>query len=133
MHTYTDNSYPSLNGLEYDIEVFPTFPCLAEKAQDHNTTRSNRHTIAPPAPPSSIEELLLNARVQPNPSNGLFSIIVAASNWSYSILDMNGRLIKNEMVTGNNAEVSIQDLQTGIYMLQISLEGNTIYKKIVKQ
>ena len=133
VHTYTDNSYPSLNGLEYDIEVFPTFPCLAEKAQDHNTTRSNRHTIAPPAPPSSIEELLLNARVQPNPSNGLFSIIVAASNWSYSILDMNGRLIKNEMVTGNNAEVSIQDLQTGIYMLQISLEGNTIYKKIVKQ
>ena len=133
VHTYTDNSYPSLNGLEYDIEVFPTFPCLAEKAQDHNTTRSNRHTIAPPAPPSSIEELLLNARVQPNPSNGLFSIIVAASNWSYSILDMNGRLIKNETVTGNNAEVYIQDLQTGIYMLQISLEGNTIYKKIVKQ
>ena len=50
MHAYTDNSYPSLNGLEYDIEVFPTFPCLAEKAQDHNTTRSNRHTIAPPNP-----------------------------------------------------------------------------------
>ena len=23
MNTYTDNSYPSLNGLEYDIEVFP--------------------------------------------------------------------------------------------------------------
>ena len=133
VHTYTDNSYPSLNGLEYDIEVFPVFPCLAEKAQDHNTTRSNRHTIAPPNANAIDESSYLNARVQPNPSNGLFSIIVAASNWSYSILDMNGKLIKSESASANKAEVNVEALEAGIYMLQISVEGHSVYKKIVKQ
>lgn len=133
VHTYTDNSYPSLNGLEYDIEVFPVFPCLAEKAQDHNTTRSNRHTIAPPNANAIDESSYLNARVQPNPSNGLFSIIVAASNWSYSILDMNGKLIKSESASANKAEVNIEALEAGIYMLQISVDGHSVYKKIVKQ
>ena len=133
VHAYTDNSYPSLNGLEYDIEVFPTFPCLAEKAQDHNTTRSNRHTIAPPNANAIDESSYLNARVQPNPSNGLFSIIVAASNWSYSLFDMNGKLIKSESASANKAEVNIEALEAGIYMLQISVEGHSVYKKIVKQ
>jgi hypothetical protein len=134
VHSYTDNSYPTLNGLEYDIEVVPTSPCSAEKAQDHNTTRSNRHTIAPPTPPNSIDEsLLLNARVHPNPSIGLFTIIVEASNWTYSILDMNGKLIMNETASTNKAEVNIEALEAGIYMIQISVEGDSIYKKIVKQ
>ena len=133
IHSYTDSSYPSLAGLEYDIEVIPTFPCLAEKAQDHNTTRSNRHTIAPPNANAVDELTLLNARVQPNPSNGLFSIFVENANWSYSILDMNGKLILNETVSNNNAEVNIQALEAGIYMLQISVEDQSIHKKIVKQ
>jgi hypothetical protein len=133
VHSYTDNSYPSLAGLEYDIEVVPTMPCVAEKAQDHNTTRSNRHTIAPPNPSIIDESILLNARVQPNPSNGLFTIIVEASNWSYSVLDMNGKLIMNERASTNNAEVNIQELEAGIYMIQISVDGDSIYKKIVKQ
>ncbi len=133
IHSYTDSSYPSLAGLEYDIEVIPTFPCLAEKAQDHNTTRSNRHTIAPPNANAIDELTLLNARVQPNPSNGLFSIFVETSNWSYSILDMNGKLILNETVSNNNAEVNIETLEAGIYMLQISAEDQSIHKKIVKQ
>jgi len=77
--------------------------------------------------------LLLNARIQPNPTNGFFSIIVETLNWSYIILDMNGRLIKNETVTENNAEVNIEALEAGIYMLQISVEGHSVHKKIVKQ
>ncbi len=136
VHSYTDNSYPSLAGLEYDIEVIPVMPCVAEKAQDHNTTRSNRHTIAPPGPPSPSlidESTLLNARIQPNPSNGFFSIIVEASNWTYSIVDMNGKLIMNEAVAANNAEVHIEALEAGIYILQISVEGHSVRKKIVKQ
>ena len=108
-------------------------PCLAEKAQDHNTTRSNRHIIGPPGPNAINESTLLNARVQPNPSNGLFTIIVEASNWSYSVLDMNGKLIMNERASTTNAEVNIQALEAGIYMIQISVDGHSIYKKVVKQ
>ena len=76
---------------------------------------------------------MLNARVQPNPSNGFFSIIVEASNWTYSILDMNGKLIMNESASAIKSEVNIEALEAGIYMLQISVEGHSVYKKIVKQ
>ena len=133
IHSYTDNSFLSLAGLQYDIEAVPIMPCLAEKAQDHNSTRSNRHTIAPPSPSLIDESTMLNARVQPNPSNGFFSIIVEASNWTYSILDMNGKLIMNESASANKVEVNIEALEAGIYMLQISVEGHSVYKKILKQ
>jgi hypothetical protein len=46
---------------------------------------------------------------------------------------MNGKLILNETVSNNNAEVDIETLEAGIYMLQISAEGQSIHKKIVKQ
>ncbi len=130
---YTDIAVPNTSNISYLVQIATPNTCTATKAQDHNTTRSNRHTIAPPNPPNSIDELLLNARVQPNPSNGFFSIIVEASNWSYSILDMNGKLIKNESASANKAEVNIEALEAGIYMLQISVEGHSVHKKIVKQ
>jgi len=130
---YTDISVPNTSNISYLVQIATPNTCTATKAQDHNTTRSNRHNITPPNPSVIDESTLLNARVQPNPSNGLFAIIVEASNWSYSILDMNGKLIMNERASTNNAEVNIQALEAGIYMIQISVEGDSIYKKIVKQ
>ena len=128
-----DGAIPNTSNISYLVQIATPNTCTATKAQDHNTTRSNRHTIAPPNANAIDESSYLNARVQPNPSNGLFTIIVEASNWAYSILDMNGKLIKSETVTRNNAEVYIQALEAGIYMLEISVEGNSIYKKIVKE
>jgi PKD repeat protein len=40
---WTDNSPPT-SGADYMIEVVAPFTCTATKAQDHNTTRSNRAT-----------------------------------------------------------------------------------------
>jgi len=130
---YTDIAVPNTSNISYLVQIATPNTCTATKAQDHNTTRSNRHNITPPNP-SLIDELdFLNTWVQPNPSNGLFTIIVEASNWSYSVLDMNGKLIMNETASTNKAEVNIEALEAGIYMLQISVEGDSIYKKIVKQ
>ena len=130
---YTDIAVPNTSNISYLVQIATPNTCTATKAQDHNTTRSNRHNITPPNP-SLIDELdFLNTWVQPNPSNGLFTIIVEASNWSYSVLDMNGKLIMNETASTNKAEVNIEALEAGIYMIQISVEGDSIYKKIVKQ
>jgi hypothetical protein len=46
---------------------------------------------------------------------------------------MNGKLIMNERASANTAEVNIESLEAGIYMIQISVEGQSIYRKIVKQ
>jgi hypothetical protein len=130
---YTDIAVPNTSNISYLVQIATPNTCTATKAQDHNTTRSNRHTITPPNPNAINESTLLNARVHPNPSNGLFTIIVEASNWTYSILDMNGKLIMNETASTNKAEVNIEALEAGIYLIQISVEGDSVYKKIVKQ
>ena len=128
---YTDIAVPNTSNISYLVQIATPNTCTATKAQDHNSTRSNRASIA--APNAINESTLLNARVQPSPNNGLFTIIVEASNWNYSVLDMNGKLIMNERASTNNAEVNIQALEAGIYMIQISVDGHSIYKKVVRQ
>ena len=130
---YTDIAVPNTANTSYLVQVATPNTCTATKAQDHNTTRSNMHTITPPNPNTINESTLLNARVQPNPSNGLFTIIVEASNWNYSLFDMSGKLISTEMVSETNKEIDIQTIETGIYLMKISLGDSFIYKKIIKQ
>ncbi len=130
---YTDIAVPNTSNVSYLVQIATPNTCAATKAQDHNSTRSNRHTIAPPNPNTINESSLLNARVHPNPSNGLFTIIVEASNWNYSLFDMSGKLISTEMVSETNKEIDIQTIETGIYLMKISLDDSFIYKKIIKQ
>jgi len=130
---YTDIAVPNTSNISYLVQIATPNTCTSTKAQDHNTTRSNRHTIEPPNPNTINESTLLNARVQPNPSNGLFTIIVEASNWNYSLFDMSGKLISTEMVSETNKEIDIQTIETGIYLMKISLDDSFIYKKIIKQ
>jgi len=131
--TYTDLSPPQTSSLRYLVEVVLPATCSATKAQDHNTTRSNRASIAEPNA-NSIEELILSqAKVYPNPSNGLFTVNVKSDNWSYSIFDMSGKLISDATVLENNTNIDIQELETGIYLMKINLGDNAIYKKIVKE
>jgi len=130
--TYTDLTPPQSSSLRYLVEVVLPSSCSATKAQDHNTTRSNRATITEPNA-SSIEELILSqASVYPNPNNGLFNVNVKSDNWSYSLFDMSGKLISNEMVSETNKEINIQELETGVYLMKINLEESSVYKKVIK-
>ena len=128
---YTDIAVPNTSNISYLVQIATPNTCTATKAQDHNTTRSNRASIA--APNAINENALELITVNPNPSNGIFSINVKSDNWSYFLLDMNGKLIMNERASANTAEVNIESLEAGIYMIQISVEGQSIYRKIVKQ
>ena len=131
--TYTDLTPPQSSSLRYLVEVVLPFTCSATKAQDHNTTRSNRATIAAPNA-NSLEELILSqASVYPNPSKGIFTINVKSDNWNYSLYDMSGKIISTEMVSETNKQIDIQTLETGIYLMKINLGDSSIFKKVIKQ
>ena len=132
--TYVDNTVPaSATALRYAIEVVMPQTCTAEKAQDHNSTRSNRHTIAAPNPNSMQELILSQASVYPNPNVGVFTINVKSTNWSYSLFDMSGKLISTEIVSETSKEIDVHAIETGIYLMKINLGDSFIYKKIIKQ
>ena len=56
--SWTDISPPNLIDVEYMIQVQPPSTCTSTKAQDHNSTRSNRHTTVEPNPQGADVNLI---------------------------------------------------------------------------
>lgn len=130
--TYTDSDVFA-NGANYVIEIVLPNTCTATKAQDHNSTRSNNSTIAGPGVPDYISESTLkNAKVYPNPTKGQFTVELEAASWEFSLYDLRGQLIKSKIVSGNKEIISTDDLESGVYMLQLKSNGSSTYKRIVK-
>jgi len=72
--------------------------------------------------------------VYPNPANDWISLIVNQEGTQLvKIMDATGRLVKQNVIYGNENQIEISDLKSGIYFLQVTDEaGNTVTKRIVK-
>lgn len=132
--TYTDFNLP-LSGAEYAIEVVTPFTCTAEKAQDHNTTRSNRQTMADPTLGISIgERNSIEFKVYPNPTNGKITLEhTIVGEGLISIQDLSGRVIYSEMTNQSILTLDISSLEKGIYFLTVQQGEFSKTKRIIKQ
>ena len=138
VHSYTDNSGLSITGLEYGIEVVPSSPCLAEKAQDHNTTRSNRASILQPNDDTVIDELLAEQfTIMPNPTNGIFTLYFdgLATEKNIEIFDLQGKRLANKLCAKENKTIGfdISEFETGMYLIIISSDKETKALRLIKQ
>lgn len=73
--------------------------------------------------------------VYPNPSNDVVNIenTINALIQDISITDMNGRVVKTMKFNGESSiKLSISDLTTGIYMMNINSDKGSITRKIIK-
>jgi trimeric autotransporter adhesin len=135
--SWTDASPPGQGGLKYSVSIVPPSSCTSTKAQDHNTTRSNRASITGPGTDVSIQENEISVfTVYPNPTNGIFTISLdqlPTSNWSYRILDLRGKLITSRTESGRNAQVNISYLETGFYLVEATINGLVRNIKVVIQ
>ena len=72
--------------------------------------------------------------VYPNPATNVINISNEdAVISSVDMTDMNGRVIKSTKFNATQAEVSIGDLATGIYMMKITTDQGVATKKVVKE
>ena len=94
-----------------------------------------------PALTIGIEENKLydNGKVFPNPTTGTVFVTIpgmdidASKQYSYNLLDITGRIIRNGILYPNSSMLEISDLSNGIYYIIIKTSGNEIfYKKIIK-
>lgn len=72
--------------------------------------------------------------VYPNPSNGIFTILIdedMVSEFELSIYDSNGRKITAHHENSNQADIDLSALSAGIYLLIIQYLTKTIKKKII--
>ncbi len=65
----------------------------------------------------------------PNPATDLLNISSQNPISSIKIYALNGALVKDE---GDNSQIDVSYLKAGIYMLKITINGSTFYKKFIK-
>ncbi|MFT4601874.1 MAG: hypothetical protein ACI857_002059 [Arenicella sp.] len=70
--------------------------------------------------------------VYPNPTSNLITI-ESDLNSIIQLYDLNGRLVKEEIASSSKTTWNIQDIESGIYQLQIILGNKKSQAKIVKQ
>ncbi|MBW2961450.1 endonuclease [Mesonia aestuariivivens] len=77
---------------------------------------------------STKNQLTLN--IYPNPSHGKLTIsIPSAKEFEYAIYDLNGRLLQQKK--NSATQISVENLASGLYLLQVSSEGKTASKKLI--
>jgi hypothetical protein len=70
----------------------------------------------------------------PNPSNGIFSINQDVSSQKYivQILDLNGHIIYNNLLTKSSEQMDISKFPNGLYLMKIISKYGFSIKKIIK-
>ena len=81
---------------------------------------------------------LIDITIQPNPTNGIFTInnlTNIAGDVQLKIFDISSRLILNKIISTNKdkIEVDIASYNKGIYFMQLTTEKGTITKRIIKK
>tara|TARA_R110002096_G_scaffold386418_3_gene580513 strand:+ start:73376 stop:78349 length:4974 start_codon:yes stop_codon:yes gene_type:complete len=85
----------------------------------------------------SIIENQYEAKVQvfPNPSNGVFSVVLNSKNTEYNveIVDLSGKLVykREALITGDDHKIDLGDKASGVYTLRITGEGLNITRRLM--
>lgn len=79
---------------------------------------------------STSTEQQLAFSIYPNPSQDKFNIsLPSKAEFSYAIYDLNGRLLQQK--EKSTAQISVENLASGLYLLRVSSEGKTATKKLI--
>jgi len=132
-----DKATPSdWTNLRYLVKLSGVTQCSATKAQDHNTTRSNRATITEPNPNGIFEEAgIKELSIFPNPVNESSKLIFSSISWSpieIFITDAMGRKIKQynqiNVLGQHTINVNLEGFNSGIYNI-VLIQNNRVYSK----
>ena len=135
--TWTDQNPQDF--VVYVIEVLPPSMCTSTKANDWNSTRSNKTSKT-----SSVNGVIENdieassLSIYPNPNRGEFVVSFKSINTkpiSYEIYDYTGQLILNNVFTpqmgANTINVNLTTLASGVYTVRLISSTNLITKKFI--
>lgn len=74
----------------------------------------------------------LEANIFPNPATRLLNVRTAAKEGHYRLLDMSGKLLREDRFVQDEFTVDVETLAQGVYYLKIEVGGKTGIFKIVK-
>lgn len=134
LFTYTDTP-PTTAGLIYLVVVDAPQTCSTTKAQDFNTTRSNKDRSAMQGATESVTEILdAQTLLYPSPTTGIVEVVNNSSyQLSGSIFDAQGRYIQAANIAPGHETLDLSHLANGVYQLELVFENAKVKKSLVIQ
>lgn len=91
--------------------------------------------------PTGIEDLILttfDVKLTPNPFNDRMAVaidqVLPGEKFSAELFDLNGRLLRTEILQGTVQVLSRGELESGVYFLKLtSSEGRAVVRKIIAE
>lgn len=104
---------------------------------DKTLTQGFHQTTLSVSSINEIKDLDFTISVYPNPTNDFVNLLVGKEDvlgFKYQLFDMNGKLISQKELKGNETNVPFQHLSSGFYLLKVK-DGSQELKsfKIIKQ
>jgi alpha-tubulin suppressor-like RCC1 family protein len=100
-------------------------------------TTTNASSFSAVSCPSSIVlssdsfESQNSVLVYPNPAQDVLTVSSSLEIQKLSVIDITGKLVKTQ--NGNATTIAVNDLKSGFYFLEITIDGKSETKKFVKQ
>ena len=139
LFSYTDLSIINEPGLDYLIEIEPADLCTSEKAQDYNSSRSNkaRGEFNPNGDGNvGVEQYALELiEIYPNPTSDELNILLNSSvshGVIGAIMDAQGKRIRQFVLKNGLTTVNVNNLEKGMYFIQIPGKTENNILKFVK-
>ncbi len=79
-----------------------------------------------------VEELESMITISPNPATNYFKV-AADRNYTVEVMDLSGRIVTTAQMMSNEVIINMDDQEAGIYIVRMSNETVSFFKKIVKQ
>lgn len=116
---------------DYIVEVIPDAVCTSSKANDYNSSRSNRAGSASINDQINVIELnQLDFELYPNPNKGAFSLQSINEIERIELFDLAGKLIFQEQVNSNFGEFNLA-IESGMYSMKIWSNSLFVTKRII--
>lgn len=130
---------PTAAGLDYRVSVDAPSTCTSQKANDYNSSRSNRSAgIFAPGDTDvtslTEEEMSYDLKVYPNPATNSFTIVVEGTMIkSITIKTLNGQIIANDNINAYWTTKNIENIAAGVYLVEVDTEDGKSVHKLIKQ
>ncbi len=134
---YTDTPPVGATGLDYLITIIPPYVCLAEKARNFNSTRSNRDKgafLTEGGEPTGINENSISYQLMlyPNPaSEEVYISYNGKEVIQCTIINFLGEKINENTLKNGMNVISVSDLAAGVYFLNYSRGNEQFIQKLV--
>lgn len=146
LHSYTDLAAPlSDPSLFYIITIdLSTAPCVATRAQNNNTVRSNRtdNALMAPGTPDAINENVAHiaySHVYPNPTSNNITVefeVSQSADYTIQVIDAIGNVLHNEncgrVDLFYKKDINLDQIERGVYFINIQSKDGRISKRLIK-